>query len=165
MAGSWGKIKTDSMSGLRRSLSSAFLPPPALAVHLQNMHVMGEPIQQRAGQPLRAQHFGPSLKRQVDGNQSRAPLVALDREREHYASHAMTQHPSSAALLTRAPRYAFGFWPLGTIARQRDLLLSGAGIVLHHDGRVRRSLRCWGKHYAYLAAFSWGQARLASIRF
>jgi hypothetical protein len=31
--------------------------------------VVGEPVQQRAGQPLRAQHFSPLLKGQVAGHQ------------------------------------------------------------------------------------------------
>jgi hypothetical protein len=42
----------------------ALLESIALAVHLQDMHVVGEPVQQSAGRPFRSQHFGPFQKRQ-----------------------------------------------------------------------------------------------------
>ena len=47
----------------------ALLEAVALAVHLQDVHMVGESVQQRTGQPLRAQHFGPLLKGQVAGHQ------------------------------------------------------------------------------------------------
>ena len=52
----------DLAAGLRIAFVLALLEAVALAVHLQDVHVVGEPVQQRAGQPLRAQHFGPLLK-------------------------------------------------------------------------------------------------------
>jgi len=39
--------------------------------------VVGEPIEQGAGQAFGTEHFGPFLKRQVAGDQGRAALVAL----------------------------------------------------------------------------------------
>jgi hypothetical protein len=53
----------------------ALLEAVALAVHLQDVHVVGEAVQQCAGQPFRPQHFGQLLKGQVAGHQRRATLV------------------------------------------------------------------------------------------
>ena len=55
----------------------AALESIALAVHLQDVDVMGEPVQQRPGQPLRAEDLGPFVEWQVGGDQDGAPLVAL----------------------------------------------------------------------------------------
>ena len=41
----------------------------ALTVHLPDVDVVGEPVQQRAGQPFRSENFGLLLKRQVAGHQ------------------------------------------------------------------------------------------------
>ena len=40
-------------------LTSAVLKPEAIAVHLEDVDMMGEAIEQRAGQPLGAEHAGP----------------------------------------------------------------------------------------------------------
>ena len=39
--------------------------PVAVAVHLQDMDVMGEPVEQRTGEPLGTEHAGPFVERQV----------------------------------------------------------------------------------------------------
>ncbi len=39
--------------------------PEAVAVHLEDMDVMGEAVEQSAGQPLGSEDLGPFLKRQV----------------------------------------------------------------------------------------------------
>ena len=49
----------------------------ALAVHLQDVHVMRQTVQKRPGQTLRAEHARPFIKRQIAGHQHRAALVAL----------------------------------------------------------------------------------------
>ena len=43
--------------------------PEALAVHLQDVDVVGEPVQQRAGQPFGAKYGCPFIERQVGGDQ------------------------------------------------------------------------------------------------
>ena len=48
----------------------AALEAVAVAVHFQDMDVVGEPVQQRSGEPLRAEHVGPLVKRQVGGDQA-----------------------------------------------------------------------------------------------
>ena len=40
----------------------------ALAIHFQSLNVEGEPVQQRTGQPPRAQYHGPLLEWQVAGH-------------------------------------------------------------------------------------------------
>ena len=61
---------------------SAALEAVAVAVHLQDMHVVGETIQQRAGEPFRAEHVGPLVEGQVGGDQDGAPFVALAEDLE-----------------------------------------------------------------------------------
>ena len=48
---------------------SATLEPVALTVHLQYMHVVGEPVQQGAGEALRTKHFGLFVEGEVGGDQ------------------------------------------------------------------------------------------------
>ena len=36
----------------------------AVAVHLQDMDVVGEPVQQRSGEVFRSEHLGPLIERQ-----------------------------------------------------------------------------------------------------
>ena len=50
---------------MRFLLAFALFEPVAVAVHLQDVDVVSEPVQQRAGQPFRAENFGPLLKRQI----------------------------------------------------------------------------------------------------
>ena len=48
------------------ALSSLALPEPvALAVHFENVDVMGQPVEQRAGQSFRREHAGPFIERQI----------------------------------------------------------------------------------------------------
>jgi hypothetical protein len=57
----------------------ALLKPITLAIHLQDMDMMRESVEQRAGEPLRGKDAGPFVKRQVAGHQGRAAFVALTR--------------------------------------------------------------------------------------
>ena len=49
----------------------------AVAVHLQDVDVVGEAVQQRTGQTLRAEDLGLLVEGQVGGDQGGVPLVAL----------------------------------------------------------------------------------------
>ena len=44
---------------------SAFVETIALAVHFQNMDMVGETVQQGPGQTFRAEYLGPFIERQV----------------------------------------------------------------------------------------------------
>ena len=64
-----------------RSLTRGVIPavpqPVALAVHLQDVDVVGEPVQQRSGEPFRAEDLDPLVEGQVGGHQDGPLLVAL----------------------------------------------------------------------------------------
>mgnify|MGYP001078667888 CR=1 FL=1 len=52
-------------AGGRLSMPAALIEPEALAVHLQDVDVVRQPVEQRARQPLGAEHLGPFVERQV----------------------------------------------------------------------------------------------------
>ncbi len=52
-----------------RALALALLQAVALAIHLQDVDMVGEPAQQRARQAFRSQHPGPLLEREITGHQ------------------------------------------------------------------------------------------------
>ena len=60
----------------------AVLETVAVAVHLQDVNVVGEPVKQSAGEPLGAEHVGPLVEGQVGGDQDGAPFVALAEDFE-----------------------------------------------------------------------------------
>src|SRR5215210_2007570 len=59
--------------------AAAGLQAVAFAVHLEDMDVVGEPVEQGARQALGAEHRRPLVEGQVAGDQGRAALVALAR--------------------------------------------------------------------------------------
>ena len=69
-----------------RNLGSNALPAVpeavAVAVHLQDVHVVGEPIQQGSGQSLRPEDRGPFVEGEVGGAQDGPALVALAEDLE-----------------------------------------------------------------------------------
>ena len=80
-----------STQGRGRTVSGAAYPPSvppgaweavALAVHLQDVDVVGEPVQQRAGEAFRAEDSGPLVKGEIGGHHDGAPLVALAEDLE-----------------------------------------------------------------------------------
>ncbi len=56
---------------------SGVLEAIAFAVALKDVNVVGEPVQECAGEPLGAEDLGPFIERQVRGDQDRAALVSL----------------------------------------------------------------------------------------
>ena len=46
----------------------ALLEAIAVAVHLEDVDVVGEPVEQGARQPLGAEHAGPFVERQIAGD-------------------------------------------------------------------------------------------------
>ena len=67
---------------LRDGILPAALEAVAVAVHLQDVDVVGEPVQQRSGEPFRAEDLGPLIEGQIGGDQDGAPLVALAEDLE-----------------------------------------------------------------------------------
>ena len=82
-----------------RDLGGGVLPatpePVAVAVHLQDKHVVGEAVQQGSGQPLRAEYLGPFVERQVGGDQDGAPLVVLAEDLEEEVSPGVGNGPEA----------------------------------------------------------------------
>ena len=54
----------------------------AVAVQFEDVDVVGEPVQQRAGEAFRSEDRSPLVERQVGGDQDGAPLVALAEDLE-----------------------------------------------------------------------------------
>ena len=54
----------------------------AVAVHFEDVDVVGEPIEQRAGQALGPEHAGPFVERQIGGDNDGAALVTLAEDLE-----------------------------------------------------------------------------------
>ena len=70
--------------------------PVAVAVHLQDMDVVGQPVEQRTSQPLGGEHAGPLVKRQVGGDDGRAGLVALAEHLEQQFGTGLRQWKEAA---------------------------------------------------------------------
>jgi hypothetical protein len=54
---------------------------------------MGEPVEQRAGEPLGAEHGGPFVERQIAGDQGRAAFMALgEHVEQQFSAGARQRH-------------------------------------------------------------------------
>src|SRR4029077_18755345 len=60
----------------------ALLEAIAVAVHFEDVDVVCQPIEQRAGQPLGPEHAGPFVERQIAGDDGGAALVSLAEDLE-----------------------------------------------------------------------------------
>ena len=54
----------------------------AVAVELEDMHVMGQPVEQCAGEAFGPEDLGPFVEGQIRGHQRRGLLVALGEDLE-----------------------------------------------------------------------------------
>src|SRR6266478_6441875 len=54
----------------------------AVAVHFEDMDVVGQPVEQRAGQPLGPEHAGPLVEGQIAGDEGGAALITLAEDLE-----------------------------------------------------------------------------------
>ena len=63
--------------GSRGLTPAALVEPIAVAVHLKDVDVVGEAVEECTGEPLRTEHLGPFVEGQIGGDQGRAALVAL----------------------------------------------------------------------------------------
>ena len=60
--------------GLGGGVVPAVLEPVALAVHFQDVDVVGEAVQQGSGEAFRAEDLGPLVEGQIGGHQDGAPF-------------------------------------------------------------------------------------------
>ena len=106
--------------------------PEAFTVHLQNVDMMGEAVEQRAGEPFRSEDRGPFIEWQVAGDERGAAFVALaehleeqlgaDRRERHVAQFIDDQQLDRVEMLLQRPQTAF-------VARFHEFM---------HEGRSRR---------------------------
>ena len=98
-----GLFFTRTVWSLRRGLLPAVLEAVALAVHFQDVDVVGEAVQQRAGEVLRSEHLGPLVEEQVGRHQDGAPFVALaeDLEEEFRSGGGQGDRGTGGRSLTR----------------------------------------------------------------
>ena len=68
-----------------------WVEPVALAIHLEDVDVVGEAVEESAGKPLGAEHLGPFVEGQIGGDQGRAPLVALAEHLEQQLGAGLRQ--------------------------------------------------------------------------
>jgi hypothetical protein len=84
--GSSGRIRYIRCLGAILAASFGILQPIALAVHLNNMAAVSQPVENCAGKPFRSQNFSPVLKGQVRGYDDACPLICraddVKRKRE-----------------------------------------------------------------------------------
>ena len=62
--------------------SLALFEPVAVAVHLEDMDMVGQPVEESAGQALGGEHAGPLVEGQIAGDDGGAALVALGEHLE-----------------------------------------------------------------------------------
>ncbi len=60
----------------------ALFEPVTVAIHLEDVDVVSEAIEQRAGQALGGEHTGPLIEGQIAGDDDRAAFVALAEDLE-----------------------------------------------------------------------------------
>ena len=64
--------------------SLALFEPIAVAVHFEDVDVVGQPVEQCTGQPLGPEHAGPLVEWQIAGDDDGAALVALAEDLEQH---------------------------------------------------------------------------------
>ena len=70
---------------------AAVVEAEALAVHFQDMDVMGQSVEQRPGQALGTERLGPFVEGKIRGDQNRGALVALRDELEQQLRSGLRQ--------------------------------------------------------------------------
>src|SRR3546814_4583740 len=112
----------------RSRCSASILEPPALVAGLDDVAVMGEPIEQRGGHFGIAEHGRPFAERQVGGDDDRGVFVKSAEEMEQ-------QLPASAGERLIAPLVA----AQEVAPRPKLAALSGAAFVKLHPEPVSQT--------------------------
>ena len=85
---------------------SAFIETIALAVHFQNMDMVGETVQQCPGQTFRTEYLGPFIERQVGGHHDRATFVTLAEDLEQKFGAGLGKRHEAKFVPSRAWEHA-----------------------------------------------------------
>src|SRR5262245_66464793 len=76
-------VARSRQSGLHPALALlALFEAVTVAVHLEDVDVVGQAIEQRAGQSLGSEHASPLVERQIGGDNDGAALVTLAEDLE-----------------------------------------------------------------------------------
>ena len=94
--GGAGRLRRRRAAGL---VFLAVLETIAVAVHLKDVDVMGEPIERGTRQALGAEHGGPLVEWQIAGDDGGATLVALAEDLEQEPSRQCLALSSDLILL------------------------------------------------------------------
>ena len=80
--------------------SLALFEPITVAIHFEDLDVVGQSVEQRTGQPLGPEHAGPLVERQIAGDDGGASLVALaeDLKQQLGAGRRQGYMPSSSMI-------------------------------------------------------------------
>ena len=84
---------------------AALIEPEALAVHLENVRMVGEAVEQRSGESFGAEGFGPFIEGRVRGDEDRGALVASLRRTHHHCISPSNGHGRSPGAPTAAKMY------------------------------------------------------------
>src|ERR1039458_6192123 len=74
--GAFGGVGSSAFGG-RGPFAAAVLEAETVAIHLDNVNMMGKPVQQCAGEPFGAKDFGPLFEGKIAGYQRRSAFIAL----------------------------------------------------------------------------------------
>ena len=72
-------------------MTFALREPIAFTVHFENVDVMGQAIEQCAGEPLGAKHARPFVKREIAGDDGRLAFIALAEDLEQQLGAGLRQ--------------------------------------------------------------------------
>ena len=76
----------------------------AVAVHLENVDVVGQPVEQRAGEALGAERFGPFLELQVARDQRGTSVAALREKYEQELCAGLARGTKAGSSMRRRDR-------------------------------------------------------------
>src|ERR1700675_1195293 len=92
ISASGGGVVGRLVAGVRAgSAALALLEAVAVAVHLEDVDVVSEPVEQSTGQALGGEHAGPLVEGQIAGDDDGAALVALAEDLEQQLGAARRQ--------------------------------------------------------------------------
>src|SRR5499427_10004160 len=123
--------KLTASRGLHPALALlALFEAIAVAVHFEDVDLVGQAIEQRAGQPLGPEHTGPFVERQIGGDNDGAALVTLAedleqelraRRRQRYIAELVDDQQLVGGQLT--------------LEAEQSFFIPGLDQLVHHGGR------------------------------
>src|SRR6516162_10020864 len=114
----------------------ALREPVALAVHFEDVDVVGEAIQQGAGEPLGAKHAGPLVEWQVAGHDYGAALVTLAEDLKQELGASLRQR-HIAEFIDNQQLVTDEL----TLQAQEPLVVAGLDQFMHEGGGGREADR------------------------